>query len=298
MQFNNLVKGFIVAGTLFASAAQAASIPLAEGIAILEDDNLEYALDANGVLKTTGTLVVGDRLRAVITFQSSVDSANNEVADLGAPGRELTGISEIEIKAIDTASGLITFGASDDFEAVYGTGAMAALFSQNVGDFLTSCHTISIAACETAATNGSEWMTVGFEDVDDFWIASGGLQTTQGLIPLASATIEGILATGPGTAIGTANYNLSILENNTGYEFNQQFSVAADAVKGITGGDGFVDLIGSGNLLGGAGLQSGYFARSDFDFQLDRIPVPEPSTLAIFGLGLLGLGFRARRSAK
>ena len=295
MQFNNLVKGFIAAGALFVSATQAATIPLAEGVAILEDDNLEYVLDENGDLKTSGTLEVGDRLRAVITFAASVDGVNNVIANFGAPGRELTGISEIEITEI-SAAGLVTFGASSSFEAEYGTGAVAALFAQNTGNFFTNCHTIGITECESTATDGTHWLTAGFGDMDDFWFASGGFQVGPAVLPLASATIEDIQLVSATSIVGNANYNLSILENNTGYEFREQYSFAADFVKGVTGGDGFVDLIGSGNLLGGQGLENGYFARSDFDFQLDRIP--EPSTLAIFGLGLLGLGFRARRSAK
>jgi len=302
MQFNNLVKGFIVAGTLFASAAQAAFVPLPAGIVVFEDDNLEYVLtqsanDENGdnvvnefdyVIKENGDLAVGDRLRAMVNFQTVGGSS------LAAPGLEVTGISEIEILSITQGSfgPVIIFKPSVVFEAVYGTGAMAALYSQTDGNWpitTDACSDLGVAGCEGVVTDGDLWMVTGIRDADDYWTSS--------VTRIEGFNIDDTRALGAGQGVGTASFALSILENNTGYEFAQQ-ELTGSFIQSPTDDDNLVDVIGSGQLLGGEGLAGPFFARSDFDFQLKRIPVPEPATLAIFGLGLLGLGFRARRSAK
>ncbi len=276
------------AGIGISGSVNAASINLPAGIAVLEDNNLEYVLDENGEIKTSGTLVVGDTLVAFITFEEVQDGSANTVQSLGAPGTELTGISAITISAI-LPGGSFAFAPSGLLGSYTSeAGALAVLFDQNAGDFTTGCHVGGVVACETAATNGSHWMTVGFGDADDFWIASSAVP----LGDLSTVTLESVAAGAATNKFAVANYALSILENSTGFTFNQQ---SCGLFAAFCAGDGFVDLIGSGDILGGTGLTSPFLARSDFDFQLDR--VPEPATIGLIGLGLLGLGAVRRKKS-
>jgi hypothetical protein len=74
----------------------------------------------------------------------------------------------------------------------------------------------------------------------------------------------------------------------------------ADFCTGDGTGDNKIDVIGSGDVLGGQFLGAGViadgaFAHSDFDFQK---AVPEPATIALLGLGLLGMGVSLRKKVR
>jgi len=271
--------------------------------AIMEDDDIEQILDAAGNVKTSGALVVGDRLRAIIEIGKIVDSLGIRAdQNLGVGGEpELTGLSEIEIAAIIPLGGgqsQIIFAPSASFAADLAgleggvaadyAGAMVALWTDgtpdlNVNDQVTSCPTF--ATCEGNATNGNFWAVAGFgADPDRFWTATLSNALLSNVALLAAA--------GPATKLVSYNYAMEILVNNTGYDFGPiDISVICDPVA--CPGDQAAQIVGSGDVLGGLGLSNGAIARSDFDFTVNAIP--EPGSLALVGGAFIGAGLIARR---
>jgi hypothetical protein len=304
MKFVKSLKA-VAAGVIAAvglSSASANAIVLFNG-AILEDDNVEYILDRDGNIKTSGPLVVGDRLRAVIEINSIGDE--NGIAPeqvLGVGGLpQLTGISEIQILSIDAATGFIVFGPSAAFSVEMAArtglpladvaGAMVALWTDTTTpiNLITGLGCGSIAACETNSTDGNLWAVAGFgADPDRFWVGSPGTSTCNPLVDMAC-----LATTGSTTRIYTFNYGLEVLVNNTGYLMTGvDTSGVCGPAQGCTG-DQLADIVGSGDVLGGRGLTNGFVARSDFDFTVNALP--EPASLALVGGAFIGAGLVARR---
>lgn len=282
-----------------------------------EDDDLDfhYTVVENEdgsmslVPDTSYILNEGDVLIAALEIGRTYDP-NGTGEDFLAPDEELTGIAAIQvIDVVDTGFGTanILFGPVDlGLNAVLGLGstgvtvadgdagegAMVALWLDDSPDFSPNppnCATIS--ECIDLASDGALWQVDGFSgEGDEGWVAIGA-QTDTSIVLGAQAEEK----------LGSYNYALSILTNNTGKEFGQRPCPVVLQAAGLCTGDGLSDLTGSGDVLGGAGLPDslitdGVVARSDFDFGLN--PIPEPATLALMATGLIGFGAVRRRKAK
>jgi hypothetical protein len=291
----SVAVGLAVAMT--AGMATAAPLPLYPDT-LFQDDNRDLLItDANG----DGKLDVGDRLMAVFEINSLENFTGTGTRDISTLGKELTGISVIEVKSVTPivpGFSRIEFGPSSVDWATLGFGlpagfgdgsafgsAMVAMWVDTSPDLELTDQTVScatVAGCVANAIDGDLYQVDGFADVDDQWFSLG------------ATDVGGVAGLPAATKVALFNYALTTMFNGTGYEILHD-KVVPCLVGFSCAGDGIVDMIGSGDVLGGSGLTNGFQARSDFDFIKDVRPIPEPATLALLGIGLLGIGANLRK---
>jgi len=281
-----LFAGAAVAMTIALGSTPAAALPIQPLFTLgdnhLSDNSAEWLIKGTEAGAIAGVVQVGDQLVGVGGY-NTVEPNGASIGKL-TPYSELTAYFDLLVTGIAGPCGspfCFQFGPTGTF-APTGFAAnpnLMVAFYQDPSDDYTRLG-VSRATMIADATDGTAFMDAGVTAGDNFWNAG---TLTNNIVSGGSAP--------PGTPFGSFEFGLGIVQNLSGLSFGLR--TCFNTQTGLPTTD--TSICGQGGLLAkDTTSQADSFDNVDTFVNV----VPEPGTLSLFGLGLLGLGFAGMRRRK
>jgi len=308
------VVGFAITSVVSNAHAGATDLLFPGELNKASDDSGEYLINDGQGLRTTDvvdtTLDVGDVLRGAFDITSNVDTTGGGGTNFPA-GYEWTGIFETEVKSktflyvdpdpvsftFGKAIYNFTFGPSAAFEAELEAdarfaaagdlkGALVAMFDDTPINYdrtgVDGAGDAQEEALVATASDGSPFWVAGFTGAGGTAIAGEGWKAS-----VAPDDISVLKSIPVGSYAGTFNYGL----NQIGVPFHPEIVLG----QVLTPFGGTAHFNGGGSIEGVMGAITPYDAFDELNVVFKPSIIPEPTTMLLFGTGMMGAFLRRKK---